>query len=238
MTHALNEITGQGAAHLAEFYQQILSETEQPLSKYEANFNLGLLAWRAGDMKMLCQYLGEAAKQAIGIIEQRDSLNLQAERIPHSVALPFLVVFNFGTKDDLQRLANIKRNQIIQPENKRYKSLADLLDVLRGYSHGSLLASEKLEVILKDNEHPETDNFYKPWVAALTKGLQGIAENNEILVEKSMRYLLQLHEQLAREGGWQKLAEGLLSFWALSLQTVAKQENIKLQIESPYVPRG
>jgi hypothetical protein len=237
MTFALNEITNQGADHLAEFYHQILSETEQPLSKYEANFNLGLLAWRAGDMKMLRQYLGEAAKQAIDIIEQRDRLNLQAERVPHSVALPFLVAFNFATNDDLQRLANIRRNQIIQPENMRYKSLADLLEVLRDYFHGSLLSSEKLEAIQTDNEHPETDNFYKPWVSALTKGLQGTAEKNEILVEKSMLYLLQLHEQLAREGGWQRLAEGLLSFWALSLQKVAKKENLKLKIESPYVPR-
>lgn len=233
----LNLITDEGAEHLAKYYEEVLTKENSPLDSYEAHFNLGLIAWRAGNVDQLKVHMKEAAQQVIAIVNQRNAEDTTATRIPHSVALPFLVVMNFGDQKQKQSLAELKRNQFFQPENSRYKPLADLLDILRNYFAGKTLSDSDFDAVLFANENVDSDTFYRSFVGTLSLGLQAISRKNVVLAEKSVNYLLQQHEQLAFEGGWEKLAEGLLSFWALTLYNIAEKEGVKLGIISPYFPQ-
>lgn len=231
----LNLMTDDGAQNLKRFYQESLLENTQPIDRYEAYFTLGLLAWRSGKSGETYSLLNCAAGEAIYIIEARDNKNIAAVRIPHSVAIPFLVVINFGDQALINRAAKIPRSQWFQPESLQYKPLADLLDILRHYSACEKLDRAKLELLLQQNQDPAADNFYKPWIASLAQGLLAIAANNSEFAKTHLQELLLLHEDMAFEGGWGNLAEGLMSFWALTLFNIGKKENINLSVEMFYL---
>ena len=235
MTTMLNQITDEGAAHLMEFYEGLLAQNKNSLTHYEAHFTLGLIAWRANNLLLCQQHLHEAADN---MMEYLGSLKPAADsaRTPHRVALPFFVIFNFGSDTTKKALADIERASFFYPESERYESLAQLLDLLRYYFGGKPLNSDSLEVLLTKSSDPNADLFYRPWVTTMAQGLRAVGDKNPVMVEKCINYLLQLHEHLATEGGWEKLVEGLLSFWALTLINVAKKEGVSVQYNSPYVP--
>lgn len=234
----LNLITDEGAQQLADYYQKSLQDkNNQAIDRYEAYFALGLLAWRANDQKSLSAFLKSAAVEVVAIVDARDVANVKAERIPHSVALPFLVVINFSDESTIKKLAEVKRKQWFQPETDNYKPLADLLDILRHYFAGVPLDERALQALVQLNKYPGTDLFYKPLVASLSKGLLAIVQNNVAEAQVQLNALLDQHDNLAFEGAWKKLVEGLLSFWALTLSAVAKKEGVELGIISPYFPQ-
>lgn len=232
----LNEITDEGATSLVGFYQCVLKEDILPQDRFEAFFNLGLIAWRAGDLIAMNQQLGLAAEEAVLSLERCDVHDAIIVRTPHIVAIPMLIVMSFGNMSQLQRLAKIKRQQFFQPENRRYQSLADLLDMLRLYFAGEPLRNDKLNAIERANEQPGTDLFYEPMVGNLVLGIQSIIGKNTILAERCFLYLVKLHARLAKGGEWGKLAEGLMALWALTLVCVAKKEQVVLNCASEYVP--
>jgi len=231
----LNLMTDEGAQNLQRFYQESLLENMQPIDRYEAYFTLGLLAWRSGNAVETHALLKCAAIEALHIIESRDSKNLTAVRVPHSVALPFLVIINFADQALINSAAKIPRQQWFQPESLEYKPLADLLDIIRNYAAGELLDVAKLELLIQQNQAPGVDLFYKPWIAALAQGLVAVANRDLHSAQKHLTELLLLHEDLAFEGAWKNLVEGLMSFWALTLFNIAKKENMNLNVELFYI---
>ncbi|HWV14420.1 MAG TPA: hypothetical protein VN030_03230 [Cellvibrio sp.] len=231
----LNLISDEGGENLQRFYQEALLENVQPLDRYEAYFTLGLLAWRAGKPVETYSLLNCAALEAVQIIEMRDTRNIAAVRVPDSVTIPFLVVINFGDSALFKRAASISRQQWFQPEAHEYKPLADLLDILRQHAVGVALPGEKLERLIAQNQLPGVDAFYQPWVANMAQGLLAVARKDNRTVQQYLQALLLQHEDMAFEGGWQNLVEGLMSFWATSLFMIAKKENISLDVEMFYI---
>lgn len=231
----LNLISDEGAENLERFYREVLLENIQPLDRYEAYFTLGLLAWRGKKSSEAYSLLNCAAHEAVQIIEMRDSNNIAAVRVPDSVAIPFLVITNFGDSALLKRAANISRQQWFQPETYEYKPLADLLDIIRQYAASGILDKEKLESLIVQNQLPDIDVFYRPWVASTAQGLLAIANKNSGSAQHHLQALLLQHEDMAFGGGWQNLVEGLMSFWALTLFNIAKKENINLSVELFYI---
>lgn len=236
MTTMLNQISDEGATHLIEFYEGLLAQNKNPLTHYEAHFTLGLIAWRENNLPLCQQHLHDAADYMTEYLGSVQPAASESVRTPHRVALPFFVIFNFGSDATKKALANIDRASFFCPESERYESLAQLLELLRYYFAGEQLNSDSLEVLLANSGDPNTDLFYRPWVTTMAQGLRAILDKNRIMVEKCVNYLLQLHGHLASEGGWEKLVEGLLSFWALTLINVAKREGLLVQCNSPYVP--
>lgn len=234
----LNLITNEGAQNLSQYYRNSLTDPEnQNIDFYEAYFTLGLLAWREGDSEQLKNYLALAAKEVVFIVEARDVKNLEAERMPDSVALPFLMVMNFGDAITIKKLAALSRQRWFQPETDEYRPLADLLDILRDYFSGISINLEQLKILVKLNNYPGTNLFYRPWIEALAQGLLAVVQKDKASAEKCLYKLLELHEDMALEGAWKNLAEGLLSFWALTLHRVAESEGVILDIKSPYFPQ-
>ncbi len=232
----LNLISDEGAENLQHYYQKSLTDkNNQAIDRYEAHFTLGLLAWRAGNVAEVNSLLSAAANEAVEIIALRDVNNITAERIPHSVAMPFLVVINFGSDACVQRLTKLSRSQWFQPETDEYKPLADLLDLLRNYALDKKLNAEQLQALVKSNNYPGVDLFYKPWISALSQGLLAVAQKDSTTAQKFLQKLLAQHEDMAFDGAWKNLAEGFLSLWAMTLVKIAKNETILLKVSSPYL---
>lgn len=233
---ALNSITDEGAESLVAFCRRALGEEILPQDRFQACFTLGMLAWRAGDLAEMKEQLSFAAEAAVQALEGCDLADTQQVRTPHDVVSSMFVVMNFGDDAQLRRLGAVKRQQFFQPEAQQYRSLADLLDCLRAYFAGALLDAKTLSAVEAVNEHRETDHLCEPYVGNLALGLSAIQEKNTILADKCFAYLANSHTRRALGGGWENLADGLMSLWALTLATAARRELVSLTAHSPYVP--
>ena len=56
-----------------------------------------------------------------------------------------------------------------------------------------------------------------------------------VVAKELMEDALEQHEDMAFDGAWKNLAEGLLSFWALTLVKIANSEGVLLKVSSPYL---
>lgn len=231
----LNEISDDAATQLTTFYQKLLTETQHPLSGYEAHFNIGLMAWRSGDVKSCRHQLQNAAECMVHHLQKIAQPKAGEQRSSASMAIPFLIVFNFGEQATINQLCAIDKNHFAFSEPHAFHVLADTLDLLRHYFSGQALHQIALNRLLTESKADDTDPFYRSCLTTLLHGLLAVLERNDVMVEKCVQHLLQLHEYLAREGGWQRLAEGVLALWAMTLVNIAKREGLTLQIDSPYL---
>ncbi len=232
----LNDINDEGAAELSAFYEKLLTETKNSLTAYEAHFNIGMVAWRSGNGYQCREHLHIAACQFVAHLKTLGLPQSGEPRSIHSVALPFLVIFNFGGRDMHQALASIDHRCYSHPDTIEYRALSEMLELLRQYFAGRSFGAETLNRIIEINQHESSAAFYRPCLSSMAHGMLAILEQNDILLEKCLNHLLQLHEHLAHEGGWQRLAEGLMSLWTLTLKTIATREGVACSFNSAYVP--
>ncbi len=142
----------------------------------------------------------------------------------------------FGKEGLRKRIASLPRQTWYQPEEPEYKALVKLFGLIQNYLLNDAINIDTIPQILADNLTPESHSFYYPWVNAMCEGLQAIQEKNKMKVIQSIETLLELHQQEALEGDWQYIPEGLVAVWALVLWKIANELDIKVEIESAYLP--
>jgi hypothetical protein len=234
----LNRIDDEGAETLRSFYEKWLAENVQGVSNYEAHKHVGMLAWRAGDAGLTRKHLETAANQAIEFFDKVDLNDTKSRRQPSDFDLPLMLALAFGDRDLHERVARLPRQNWFQPEDPEYKPLADLFDVLKHFPIDKKFNKDAVRAVLVENEAPQAQQYYRPWVKAMAEGLLAIADKNKSGVEKSLQKLLAIHSHQALEGDWQYLSEGLLATWALVLYNFAREAAIAIDSDSPYFPKN
>jgi hypothetical protein len=210
----------------------------QGVSNYEAHKHVGMLAWRGGDALRTREHLAAAAHRAIELFSKADLNDTKSRRQPSDFDLPLMLALAFGDSDLHERVARLPRQSWFQPEDPEYKPLADLFEVLRRFPIEKKLNKDAIHTVAAENEAPQAQQYYRPWIKAMAEGLLAVADKNKYGVEKSLQELLAIHSHQALEGDWQYLSEGLLAIWALVLYNFAREAGIAIDSDSRYFPKN
>ena len=232
-----NQITDEGAAQLASFYTSQLASAQHPLTRYEAHVQLGLVAWRGGRVDELRHQLRAAAGEWLRLAEAAGP-GMRPQSTALASTMPVLLVALFGDQAHRERLARLPAT-LFTPDDTN-PSTSRALGELVAYFAGRELDANAWGAIASAER--DADPVCGGIVAKLATGARAVAARNEILASRSLDAMVQDHAWLAHEGGWAKLAEGLLSFWALALAQLARAEGLELEdgpmaeLRALYVP--
>lgn len=227
-----NLITDEGAANIASTYAPWIS-APHPQTRYEVRFQLGLLAWRAGDVAGLRAHLRAAAGDWLAFAESLPP----GSRLTTMVHAPLAVLITavFGDDGHRERLSRLPQSLYADPGSP---GRTRALDQVRAYFAGGELDATAWGEVARSQD---ADRFSAPMVQPFAMGMSAVALREGLRATHALDAIAQHHAWLAHEGDWSKLAEGLLSLWGVALACAARAEGVALssptnEFRGEYVP--
>lgn len=230
-----NLIEDEAASRLEKYYQGWLDQQAEGNARYEALLSLGFLSWRDGNETKARMHFHQSAQLAVELLDAYEDRGATRE-IAHFLT-PLMLILAFGDRDACMRLSNIPQQSWFYPVDIQFVPLANLIETVNRAVLGELIPQEKIEAGLRENQSPDANSFYRPYIAASYNILMSLQSHNIAGLQQGMEILLHLHEQEAFEGAWKKRVEGMVSLWASALQRVIAGANVKISISSIYLPQ-
>jgi hypothetical protein len=227
-----NLITDEGAAQIAATYAPFAS-SDNPRTRSEVRFHLGLPAWRSGDVAGLRAHLRAGAGDWLTFAESLPP----GSRLTALAQAPLMMLMTavFGDDEHRARLSRLPQGLYADPDSP---GRTGALDQVRAYFAGGDLDAAAWDEV---GRAQDADRLSAPMVRSFATGMSAVALRNEILAARSLDAIAQHHAWLAHEGEWARLAEGLLSFWGAALACAARAEGVVLSaptdsFRGEYVP--